>query len=355
MENIENSIEVTTSENGNILAKDVAGKAGEVGELIEYASISTKTEAADVESGSGTPAEVINYNDIKGSTAAEEKESTNGNEKANDQAATDDHDDTEGAVDADEVSEGTTENGIPQRNFSVIEIPKSAEASFMMAEKRRTVLIGKSKQLNEVRYEIAGHVAKFIHDMDGDETAIRPYVEQRGVTWPLAQCKRPSQHALSVHFILAGEEGVNLKSRISEWSKVLVVLGANKVFGKEAVAFITKHGGVKGVYAGFDNNGHQRREPTGTAKGGKYGGGMTDEEVESVLARTIPAGTSRVEHTFPLIVGRYSVALLRVDSDDPQVVEIIDSLDLGEPAVRKAMTKLAKTLKAVNVVTSGEE
>lgn len=174
-------------------------------------------------------------------------------------------------------------------------------------------------------------------------------MEQRGVKWPEAQCKLPAEQALVLHDIFPDDEDVS-PTRVSEWSKVIRVLTVNKAFGKAAISFIEEHRGVKGIYADFDNDGKPRL-PKKDGKGGSRS--MTDEEVEQFLAKAKPAGKGRVKRAFPLIVGQYSAALVHIDHEHPEQVEIVDALDIGETAFRCAMEKLAKTYNATDIARKG--
>ena len=133
----------------------------------------------------------------------------------------------------------------------------TAESIFSSLEQRRLALVSKNLEVRDLRCLIASDCAQFIDAMNGDTKSIKEFIEQRGFKWPEANAVLPAELGLIRLFMFSDSDPTdkNTKPRISEWARVVAVLNRMKLFGQDAIAFVRKEGGVKGICARYDNTG----------------------------------------------------------------------------------------------------
>lgn len=171
----------------------------------------------------------------------------------------------------DNAAEPQTPDTDPQPSSTPTLSPASiAEPIFAELKAESKKLAAKAQAVVNARFRQAGRCAGYIQTFGGDEGLIRADLESRGVDWPDANCLNPVETVLAREFIFEDEDCVALKNRVSEFARIIRHLVRMKITkADDALVYIKKNKGLRGLYAKLDADGNlriedEKEEVTGT-------------------------------------------------------------------------------------------
>lgn len=229
------------------------------------------------------------------------------------------------------------------------------EAVHVDLEKDRQTISEGEQKIAAVRTGVVPKISDLYAGLGFDPERIREFAKSHGLPEPRSNAIFPEDMMCVLYYgdLNADRSDASVAVSISTMTKVVAVLRLKNLSGDKARAFLQANGGIKGVYAGFDNQGQpkvkKKRQPVPGGRGGSHGSGSAKgEPAENNKAQTEGAGseggtkTGRNEHEVETgeAVQALSLPPLISDAILARAKSDFETASMNAKAVQKEIAKL---------------